>query len=148
VAVAAGLGLAVLALVGVRRSAARATAAAPQEAAPPAPDYDPFEQGSPSEQRKSSRRKGRAVEILLSDAQVLAPPWRGYVIDRSLGGMRLCCPCRVDPGTRMTVRPVDAPEGVPWTEVDVRSCREAKEGWELGVQYVRTPPMGVLLMFH
>jgi hypothetical protein len=140
------LSLAVLAFVGSRRLFARAPA--PVEPKTDAPPPDPFLYGSPSEQRRSARRKGGVLEILVSDAQAQAEPSRGYILDRSLGGMRLCVKQRTLPGTIVTVRTADAPATVPWVEVEVRSCRQNPDGWELGVQFVRTPPMGVLLSFH
>lgn len=113
----------------------------------PDPTYDPFVHGSTQEQRKAVRRKGGQVEILLSDESAKERPWHGWVLDRSTGGLGLAVERPICPGTVVTVRTVNAPKVVPWLEMEVKSCREGKEGWEIGCKFVRTPPHGLLLMF-
>ena len=43
--------------------------------------------------------------------------------------------------------PAHAPPMTPWTEVEVRSCRQKKDGYEVGCQFVKTPPWSILLLF-
>jgi hypothetical protein len=111
------------------------------------PDYDPFVQGSLREQRKSFRRAGNAIEVLISDAEVSQQPQHGLVLDRSLGGLRLLASESLTVGATITVRTLNAPPSVPWVEMEVRSCRQVSDGWELGCKFVKTPPWGVLLLF-
>jgi hypothetical protein len=87
------------------------------------------------------------VAVLLSDEQAQAPPWRGHVLDRSLGGLCLLAERRAESGTVLTVRPANAPPMMPWIELEVMSCRDEENGWELGCRFVRTPPSGLLLLF-
>src|SRR5215470_5896510 len=57
---------------------------------PPSPSPpDPFEIGSRSEKRSAVRRKGSSVEVELVLAGQPGPPTRGWVQDRSVGGLGL-----------------------------------------------------------
>jgi hypothetical protein len=142
-----GTGLAILTLIGGRLVFTRAPRAAEVKPAEEGPTLDPFVFGSTSEKRSAARRKGGIIEVLLSDEQAKAEPWSGYVVDRSLGGLCLLVKKWTQPGTIVTMRPVEAPPGVPWIEAKVRSCRQASDGWLLGCQFVRIPPTALLLMF-
>jgi hypothetical protein len=53
----------------------------------------------------------------------------------------------IEVGKHLNVRPINAPPITPWVEVIVKSCREANRGYEVGCQFVRTPPWAILLMF-
>jgi hypothetical protein len=108
---------------------------------------DPFLQGSTLERRTSIRRKGNAIAVLISDAEVTTEPYSGWVVDRSMGGLGITVPRPVAPGTILSVRTTNAPTTCPWVQVEVRSCREVQREFELGCQFVRTPPWSVLLLF-
>jgi hypothetical protein len=131
----------------------RAFSRRPVLAAPPAPsakkeqEYDPFVQGSATEQRRAHRRGGNPVEVLLAEQNSNTPTWRGWVVDRSVGGLCLCVPEEIPEGTLIRAMPVNAPTITPWTELEVRSCRATGDGHELGCQFVRQPPWSVLLLF-
>jgi hypothetical protein len=93
---------------------------------------------TPLEQRKSARRRGNPIEVLYS------PP------DRSMGGIRLAVVHNMLVGSILAIRPSNASPVVPWVEVEVRTCQPAKgiDGeFELGCQFVRTPPYSILLLF-
>lgn len=111
------------------------------------PDGDLFAQGSNVERRASLRRSGNAVAIQISDAEATAKPHHGWVIDRSMGGLCLSVQEAVAAGTILSIRPSNAPVTVPWIQVEVRNCRSVGIDWELGCQFVRTPPWSVLLLF-
>jgi PilZ domain len=113
----------------------------------PSQEYDPFVQGSPTEQRKAHRRGGNPVEVLLAEKDSDSPHWRGWVLDRSVGGLCLGVPQEIPEGTVLRVFPVHAPAITPWTAIEVRSCRSSKDGFEIGCQFVRQPPWAVLLLF-
>jgi hypothetical protein len=122
-------------------------------AAPPIPgfrkeqEFDPFVQGSATEQRKSHRRCGNPVEVLLAPEQSTTPAWRGWVIDRSVGGLCLGVPNEFTEGFLLRVLPTNAATITPWTELEVRSCRSTNDGYEIGCRFVRQPPWSILLMF-
>lgn len=113
----------------------------------PVPVEDPFYRGSAGEKRASVRRKGNPVKILISDAEGQAKPHEGCVIDRSIGGLGMMVEEPVEVGTILSVRAVNAPASVPWVQIEVRNCRKGAEAWEIGCQFVRTPPWSVLLLF-
>src|SRR2546427_2697019 len=54
-----------------------------------APLQDPFDLGSTSERRSTIRRIGRTIKVLVSNADAQAEPVRGWVCDRSIGGVCL-----------------------------------------------------------
>jgi hypothetical protein len=119
----------------------------PPDKGPQQPASDPFVHGSVSEQRKSFRRQGNPVEVFIVNPKISASPFKGYVIDRCVGGLGLYVEVSVVPGQQLTVRPINAPPITPWVEVIVKSCRVSKHNFELGCQFVKTPPWAVLLMF-
>ena len=45
-------------------------------------------------------------------------------------------------GLVLAVRPAKASEMVPWIDVEVRSCRRARDGkgYVIGCKYVKSPP--------
>jgi hypothetical protein len=109
--------------------------------------YDPFTQGSPTEQRKSYRRQGNPVEVFIALAGQKDRPARGLVLDRSIGGICLLARSEFKAGTPVAVLPTNAPNTTPWVDIEVRSCRESDEGYELGCQFVKTPNWSILLLF-
>ncbi len=119
----------------------------PAEAPRPEPEYDPFVQGSASEQRSAFRRTGNPVEVQMRKPGSVREPARGHVINRSTGGLCLAVDVMIPEGTVLELRPTNAPPITPWTEVEVRSCRRTQDGWEAGCKFVRTPPWAMLLMF-
>ena len=121
-------------------------------ASPPAPEpselsQDPFDQGSAAERRASIRRGGKLVNVLISDAEGAADPFHGLVLDRSLNGLRLEVDRPVKADTVLSVRTAAASPPMPWIQVQVRRCHFRDGSWELGCQFVRTPPYSHLLLF-
>jgi hypothetical protein len=142
---AAGMLAALLSLVVGRlifsRSRSRGEAAADK------PTHDPFDQGSVTERRGSARRKGNVVEVLVTGSDTEEEPARGWVVDRSMGGLCLTLNEEVAPGTVLNLKPRNGPPATPWVEVEVRSCKKDRSGYEVGCQFIRTPPWAVLLLF-
>jgi len=108
---------------------------------------DPFVYGSATEHRSSIRRSGNPVEVLVADAEVTTELGRAWVVDRSLGGLCLQVDNPMEAGTVLSVRASAAAQGTPWTQVEVRSCRQDGHRWQLGCRYVRTPSWSVQLLF-
>ena len=111
------------------------------------PRFDPFVKGSITEKRKSLRREGNPVEVFITDAEEKIEPIRGWVVDRSLGGVRLLVYELVEVGTALRIRPRQAPPGVPWTQVVVKSCEPAKSGYQYGCMFHPPPPWSIMLLF-
>jgi hypothetical protein len=124
----------------------------PEAAPEPLPvQSDPFATGSTSEQRTAFRRTGNPIEILFTRGQTpAANPERGFVLDRSVGGLRLMITCEVAAGSVLSVRPQNVSPMVPWVQVEVRSCvRSSTQSgeYDVGCRFVKSPPYPVLLLF-
>jgi len=111
------------------------------------PPLDPFIFGSAQEKRQAVRRKGNPVSVLISDAGGRATPWQGVVADRSLGGLGLMVHNKVAVGTILSVRPAQGSTIFPWVQVEVRSCRQEGDSWNLGCQFVKVPHSSLLWHF-
>jgi hypothetical protein len=110
-------------------------------------EYDPFTHGSPSDKRKAFRRGGNPVEVFYALPDKKNDPQIGWVFDRSVGGLGMVTSQELAPETFLVVKPFNAPESSLWVDIEVRSCRETEDGFELGCKFVKTPPWSVLLMF-
>lgn len=129
------------------RSTLRSRSAGPPPAEA-APEYDPFVDGSRSEKRTAARRGGSRVAIHYQLDEKKGPPQEGWVRDRSVGGLCLILDEAFAAGTVLRVLPVNASSIVPWVDVEVRSCRQVGDDYELGCQFVKQPPWSVLLLFN
>jgi hypothetical protein len=117
----------------------------PTQQSEPCPD--PYEQGGKGERRASLRRGGKAVAVLISDADATVAPFEGWVCDRSLNGLCLEVTRPVEAHTILSVRTTESSISVPWVQLEVKRCERRDENWELGCQFVRTPPYSQLLLF-
>lgn len=131
---------------GRRRAVSDAEAPAPSAKG----QVDPFTSGSTQEQRKSFRRRGNPIEVLFTPEDEPQQPERGYVLDRSVGGLRVMMAREVPPGTLLSVRPVNVSPMIPWVQIEVRNCvpsgTQAGE-YDVGCQFIKAPPYPVLLLF-
>ena len=103
-------------------------------------------QGVSRDRRAAPRRKGNIIEVLLS-VQEDQPDQRGWVIDRSIGGLCVMAEDAIVEGTVLRLRPRSTGATLPWTEVTIRSCRKDGIHYELGCQFHRTPNWNLLLQF-
>jgi hypothetical protein len=99
------------------------------------------------EKRLTLRRNGNPTQVYVACSGHKEKPGRGYVLDRSLGGLRLMLDEEFRPGARLAILPVKAPEMTPWVEIESTICQHTNQGWEVGCRFVKTPPFSVLLMF-
>jgi hypothetical protein len=116
----------------------------------PAEAVDPFTVGSTTEQRKAFRRKGNPIEIFFTPKEEPSSNARGYVLDRSISGLKLMIPKAVATGAILSVRPTNVSPMVPWVEVEVRNCvpSTTQPGeFDVGCRFVKAPPYPVLLLF-
>jgi hypothetical protein len=112
------------------------------------PVRDPFIHGGTKERRTALRRKGTHVEVQLRDRDAKIDRGTGWVIDRSVGGLCVTLDEPIEEKQKLCIRPVKAPDTIPWLLIEVKSCRRSKEGrWELGCQFVRLPTWNVLMLF-
>ena len=102
------------------------------------------------EKRQSRRRQGNPIAIYLANPDYKHEPERCCVTDRSMGGMLVVLKHAIEPGTVISIRPVNAEDMVPWLDLEVRSCRPNSEfpgEFDLGCQYVKTPPYSIMLLY-
>jgi hypothetical protein len=104
----------------------------------------------PKDLRGTSRRQGNTIEVHIAPPDHKKDPGIGSVLDRSMGGMRLALYHEVAAGSVLSIRPVHAEEMVPWVDIEVRSCKPSGEmpgQFEIGCQYVKSPPYSIQLLF-
>jgi hypothetical protein len=132
---------------GLKARAGRGSPDRARAAAPAGGSSDPFVFGSNSERRGAARREGNTVEVILATPGDGAEPLQGWVVDRSVGGLGLRTDVPVPVGAVFNVRPRNSTSIIPWTQLEVKTCRQEGAAWEVGCQFVRTPPWSVLLLF-
>jgi hypothetical protein len=101
-----------------------------------------------TERRQAPRRWGDPVQVVIWDGYPSSNPARGWIVNRSAGGLGLSEAQPALEGALLSVRVAIAPETLPWTQVQVKSCIPVTGRWILGCQFVETPPREVLLMFR
>jgi hypothetical protein len=115
-----------------------------------APAMQPVTTPKPKDQRGMHRRQGNPVQVHIVFAADRTDREVGSVLDRSMGGMRLAMFHEVDVGAVVSVRPTHVDDIVPWVELEIRSCRpsvEMPDQFEIGCQYVKSPPYSIQLLF-
>jgi len=104
----------------------------------------------PKDQRESLRRLGNTVEVHVAAPDNKKNPGLGNVLDRSTGGLRLALYQEFGVGVVLSIRPVHAQDMVPWVDIEVRYCKVSQEipgCFEVGCQYVKSPPYSIQLLF-
>jgi hypothetical protein len=100
-----------------------------------------------SDRRQALRRGGNPISVQVNDADCQGHAIRGYVLDRSTGGLCISLSAEIPAGTVLSVRTTNSPAAIPWVQVEVRNCRSVGKEWELGCKFVSSPPWSVLLLF-
>lgn len=102
---------------------------------------------NPLERRRAVRRPGNPVPVLLVDSDNREAPVHGWIIDRSVGGLRIAVGTNQVTSPHLSVRTADAPGTVEWVHVNVRSRQLGNDGWELGCEFGRAPNWSTLMLF-
>jgi hypothetical protein len=98
----------------------------------PAPDGAGF-----MEQRRDPRRAGNLVRVVVAGALHREEPIRGFVLDRSPGGLGLSLPEAVEVDTVVRVRPDGLAHGPDkWHAVRVIHCHRDRVRWRVGCQFL------------
>jgi hypothetical protein len=87
------------------------------------------------------------LQILVQDAGGEKQPIPAWIIDRSLGGLRLSIDQPIEEGTILRVRRTSAPADVPWVEVQVMRLEIKENAWELGCQFTRSLAWDLIMQF-
>jgi hypothetical protein len=97
--------------------------------------------------RAAPRREGNPTPVLVADMD--GPEWKpgACVVDRSEGGIRLTFSQPFDTGKKLRVLSRYAPDDRLWADVEVRNCRQATDGYELGCRFAYAHPLNVVLLF-
>ncbi|HLJ94953.1 MAG TPA: hypothetical protein VKU02_17390 [Gemmataceae bacterium] len=101
-----------------------------------------------TERRQAPRRWGDPVQVLIWDEYTAGEPTRGWIMNRSTGGLGLSAARPSLEGALLNVRVAIAPDTVPWTRVQVKGCNPSTGRWILSCQFFETPSREVLLMFR
>jgi hypothetical protein len=100
------------------------------------------------ERRKSPRRGGPAVKVLLCDADGETKPYTAMLLDRSLGGMRLAVAEAIPVGTRLSVCSSKATGSDSWLRMEVKYCFWQDKSWLVGCKFAGTPSWSALMLFE
>jgi hypothetical protein len=111
------------------------------------PEEEPPVIATGVDDRRSSPRKKKLLKIIIRDEST-GEIFGGWVLDRSLGGMCLSIQRPIEEASLLAIRRPSAPESTPWVEMRVRNVRERESTWELGCEYIRTPPWEILVQFE
>jgi serine/threonine protein kinase len=116
---------------------------APEPKSPPAPAA-PW---NGEERRASPRRRGNLVSVLVADSLAQQEPIRGWVLDRSAGGLGLLVGEALEIGTLMRVRAERSDVAAQWVPVRIIHCRPERIRWRVGCQFVQKLGCEVLSTF-
>jgi len=76
--------------------------------------------------------------LILDPADALGQRYRGWIVDRSSGGICLCYNgCQAEEGDMLLVQPTSATTGLPWVEVRVKHQRRKQSRVELGCEFIQ-----------
>jgi hypothetical protein len=99
------------------------------------------------DKRRSLRRGGNPVPVLITDSLNTGEPLQGLVLNRSRGGLFLSVPRKIEVGRVLALRTPDFPDLVASVHVRVRHCKQRGEAWRIGCQFMEELPWSVLLLF-
>jgi hypothetical protein len=98
-------------------------------------------------ERRSTPRRKKLRHVVVTDPTDTVDAMLAWVVDRSLGGMRLLMDHPVEVGAVFHVRDLSAAPNIPSVEVRVQSVTHGEDGWELGCEFTRSPSYEALLQF-
>jgi hypothetical protein len=101
----------------------------------------------PKEKRANPRRKTNMQPVLLTNGDPKAPPFEGWVVDRSAGGMRLVVKRPVAPGALLSVRTARPSMTSSWLKLEVRNSKADNGTTHLGCRFVLKPSLEELQQF-
>jgi hypothetical protein len=103
--------------------------------------------GRIKDKRRSIRRGGDPVPVLVTDGLASTEPVPGMVLNRSRGGLCLSVPQRIEVGQLLAVRTHAFPQDLASLQLRVRHCQPTADGWRIGCQFVEELPWNIILMF-
>jgi hypothetical protein len=100
------------------------------------------------ERRQSPRRWSDPIEVFVRGEMTTAEPARGWVKNRSAGGLCISVSQPVAEGMIIEVRFTLAPDTIPWVRAQVKGCRSVTGRWMLHCQYLGVPSPEAVLLFR
>jgi hypothetical protein len=119
----------------------------PATAPSPTAPLGPTDLGNPKEKRSSPRRKANMQPVLITNGDPKAPPFEGWLVDRSAGGMRLVVKRPVAEGAFVSVRTARASISSSWLKLEVRNSKSDNGTTHLGCRFVLKPSLEELQQF-
>lgn len=155
-AAAIGCGLVAMGLVlwvGLRNRSVDTTQPKPADAAPPnvvsriVSWTSMVARGGYRGQTKSLHRSGGSVDVLITDSAHADSPVKSWVLERSVSSMTLVAEEAFGAGTVAKVRPLNAPDDIPWIEINIHECSPQESEWRIVCRFVKVPPYNILMLF-
>lgn len=100
-----------------------------------------------TEKRLAHRRQGRMIDLAITDIDRHEQPIKGWIIDRSTGGVKFWAEKNWEVGSLLCIRVAHLADAMPWIEVRVKHCKQSQKGWELGCQFLQPLTWNILLAF-
>jgi hypothetical protein len=100
------------------------------------------------ERRQSPRRYGDPIQVLIWDGRHGTEPLRGWIVDRSAGGLGISSPEPITNGSFLSIRCALATESIPWIVVVVKNSHSSAGRWMLSCNYVNAPAQEALVLFR
>jgi hypothetical protein len=101
-----------------------------------------------AERRRAPRRWGDPVQLSIWDGFAGTEPSRGWVVNRSPGGLGISAVQPATEGIVLQVRVAVAPDSMPWVMVVVRGCYPLAGRWILSCEFLQAPSKEILLLFR
>jgi len=101
----------------------------------------------PKEKRSAPRRKTNMHPVLVTNGDTKAPPFEGWVVDRSASGMRLVVKRPVAEGAYLSVRAARGSMNSAWLKLEVRNSTTENGATHLGCRFILKPSLEELQQF-
>jgi hypothetical protein len=101
-----------------------------------------------AERRASPRRWGDPVEVFLWENRSGGEPERGWVLNRSQGGLGIRLGRTFAEGALLELRLATAPAAVPWILIEVKAVTPHTGRFLLHCRFVEQPPAEVMVLLR
>jgi PilZ domain len=99
------------------------------------------------DQRRSLRRKGRPIPVLIRQGNQPSREEVAWVFNRSCGGLGLVFKKPLPPGDEVAIRPEYPQDDLPWVTLKVKHLQPGSRFCVLGCQFLASLPWSTLLLF-
>jgi hypothetical protein len=96
---------------------------------------------------KSLHRSGGSVDVFITDEARGDNAVRSWVAERSVNTLTLVAEESFSAGSIAKVRPVNAPDGIPWIDINIHECSPHEHEWKIVCRFVKVPPYNILMLF-